>query len=77
MSFVPQSSLTDSANRLRSQGLTPIRAFRVLKRRFPKTETEVLWGAVGKGRTGINPLWTYHNSINPVTVRRDPRQFPQ
>jgi hypothetical protein len=68
-------TVMERGRRLQEQGLTPLRAFRVLKREFPSAERFDLWVAAGDGPTGITPLWAEHGS-SPAEARyrNDPRK---
>lgn len=71
-------TLNDRGSQLLAQGLTTLRAYRVLKREFPSAERLELKVAVGCGPTGITPWWADRSGNGrSVVIRNDPRKFAE
>ncbi len=68
-------ALAERGRQLQAHGLTPLRAFRVLKHEFPNAERDHLWKAAGE-QFGLDwPMWAYHGSAPAeARFRNDPRK---
>jgi hypothetical protein len=69
-----RSDLLERGRELREDGLTVLRAYRVLKREFPNAERDELWFAAGADLGTGWPLWADRSSPRPAAIRNDPRK---
>jgi hypothetical protein len=69
-----RSDLLERGRVLREEGLTVLRAYRVLKREFPNAERDELWIAAGADLGTGWPLWADRSSPRPAAIRNDPRK---
>jgi hypothetical protein len=69
-----RSDLAARGRELRDEGLTVLRAYRVLKREFPTAERDELWVAAGADLGTGWPLWADRSSPRPAGIRNDPRK---
>lgn len=69
-------TLAARGRQLQAKGLTPLRAFRVLKNEFPNAERDHLWAAAGERPGSVDwPMWAYHGSSpSEARFRNDPRK---
>jgi hypothetical protein len=69
-----RSELAARGRELREDGLTVLRAYRVLKREYPNAERDELWVAAGADLGTGWPLWADRSSPRPAAIRNDPRK---
>jgi hypothetical protein len=69
-----RTDLLERGRELRDDGLTVLRAYRVLKREFPNAERDELWLAAGADLGTGWPLWADRSSPRPAAIRNDPRK---
>jgi hypothetical protein len=69
-----RADLLERGRELREEGLTVLRAYRVLKREFPTAERDELWLAAGADLGTGWPLWADRSSPRPAAIRNDPRK---